>query len=621
MYRFWNTIIEPALQTIHPLVMVEIGVGEGLQTKLALEYCKKTGATLHGIDPMPHIPVSEWLAAYAPHFVFHQEMSLNVLGDIENVDAVLIDGDHNWYTVYHELLLLEKRAIVSGTFPLIFLHDTSWPYGRRDLYYTPDTIPAAFKKAHAKKGLSPFQKQLLEEDGINAHLDNAIEENNLQNGVLTAIEDFLAQSRLSLRFMQVPGLHGLGIIASQEMVDAHPDLSAFLHGMNNSPAMQAHLDTMEKERVQFLMRLNQEKGNAEVIHSLNNALDEIEEERQTLLEELNFLKEEQETLRDTLKKTQDEKERMAHYLTVITQEANEKKEELNHLQEEKEKLSVELETLNNKYRLLEQKKVRDVVQHAIKPAPVLPPKPETTPPTLRLIFSALKRAWVAIGEPFPGLTRFIRHRLIGSLIAPPKTFPAVLATVSTDTDLSAAAALILCTHAPTHLVQTINSVLIQSVTPQEIVVIDTQGSKETAAICDTFAPQQVRLVAANPAEATATGLRVTQAPVLLFVDADAVLHPEYLRASLRLLSSRHDADMTYTDQQFFGGAKDKVELPTFWSLQDLERHQPPLMVWTARRTSLLSKTAGMKPADHWIGIKNNGIYFHRIDTSSPLSRV
>ena len=27
--------------------------------------------------------------------------------------------------------------------PLLVLHDVGWPYGRRDLYYDPDDIPAS----------------------------------------------------------------------------------------------------------------------------------------------------------------------------------------------------------------------------------------------------------------------------------------------------------------------------------------------------------------------------------------------------------------------------------------------------------------------------------------------
>jgi hypothetical protein len=50
------------------------------------------------------------------------------------VDAALIDGDHNWYTVYNELRLLAEGARRHGTdLPVLTLHDVGWPYGRLSL--------------------------------------------------------------------------------------------------------------------------------------------------------------------------------------------------------------------------------------------------------------------------------------------------------------------------------------------------------------------------------------------------------------------------------------------------------------------------------------------------------
>ena len=60
-------------------------------------------------------------------------------------DCIIIDGDHNWYTVFNELTIIEKRNLLKegGT---IFFHDIAWPYGRRDMYYlcVPVTAVARF---------------------------------------------------------------------------------------------------------------------------------------------------------------------------------------------------------------------------------------------------------------------------------------------------------------------------------------------------------------------------------------------------------------------------------------------------------------------------------------------
>jgi hypothetical protein len=67
-------------------------------------------------------------------------------------DCILIDGDHNWYTVYHELKMIEQKHLLSPG-GAILLHDVIWPYARRDMYYQPEKIPAEFRHPHAKRGI------------------------------------------------------------------------------------------------------------------------------------------------------------------------------------------------------------------------------------------------------------------------------------------------------------------------------------------------------------------------------------------------------------------------------------------------------------------------------------
>lgn len=253
MYRFWNTIIEPAFQILKPSTIVEIGVDAGKQTELVLAYCKMHGARLHAIDPSPTVDAQTWATEHTNHLISHRDISLNVLGGIQDIDAVLIDGDHNWYTVLHELLLLEKQAIRGGRFPVVFLHDTGWPYARRDLYYAPERIPDAYRKAYAEKGIQQDKGALAEFGGFNAPSKNAVEENTLQNGVLTAVEDFLEQSVLDLHCITIPGLHGLGLIAPMSLLHTLPAFSTFLNALQTGKHLQAHMAAMEYDRVEHLL--------------------------------------------------------------------------------------------------------------------------------------------------------------------------------------------------------------------------------------------------------------------------------------------------------------------------------------------------------------------------------
>lgn len=250
MYRFWKPIIEPIFSILKPRVVVEIGSDHGNNTKNLLEYCQKYDATLHSIDPLPKFDVSKWSEKYEDAAVFHVELSLNALPKINRIDAVLIDGDHNWYTVFHELKLIEKSAKRSKhPFPLVLLHDIGWPYGRRDLYYNPDNIPEAYRKPYKKLGIKPGNAELAEQGGLNPHLYNGIYENDLQNGVLTAVEDFLEDTELALDFIKIPVISGLGILFPRDMKVKHPEIAVFVENLSIPPTIQVLIEQVENARI------------------------------------------------------------------------------------------------------------------------------------------------------------------------------------------------------------------------------------------------------------------------------------------------------------------------------------------------------------------------------------
>jgi hypothetical protein len=133
------------------------------------------------------------------------------IGPPPGFDCILIDGDHNWYTVFNELSLIRERALVRrGGF--VFLHDVDWPYGRRDLYYQPDTIPAEFRHPFARKGMIRGRSDLAEVGGLNSAYMNALTEGGPKNGVLTGIEDFLAHHPRDYRFFRIHYQYGLGVL-------------------------------------------------------------------------------------------------------------------------------------------------------------------------------------------------------------------------------------------------------------------------------------------------------------------------------------------------------------------------------------------------------------------------
>ncbi len=256
MYRFYDSVIKPLLDALEPKVIVEIGSQQGLNTEKLLRYCQGRQSTLHTIDPSPEFDVEAWQNEFGECFVLHKALSLNALPKIDAIDIALIDGDHNWYTVYNELKLLELQSGgASGTLPVIIFHDVGWPYGRRDLYYNPDNIPDEFRKPYKKLGLMPGCTELLEKGGMNRHLCNSIYEHNLQNGVLTAIEDFIKESDQKLRFVSIRALSGLGILAPASLVTTNIPFRELLDSLSMRDTINNIMGKLEIERIEIKIKL------------------------------------------------------------------------------------------------------------------------------------------------------------------------------------------------------------------------------------------------------------------------------------------------------------------------------------------------------------------------------
>jgi len=250
MYRFWDAIIEPALDRLEPQVIVEIGADFGFNTRNLLEYARRTGATLHVIDPLPKFDVDEWAATYPGTLLFHGAPSLEVLSSIAQPDVVLIDGDHNWHTVFHELKALQDSADTdSSGYPLVLLHDLGWPYGRRDLYYEPDRIPEPHRQPYEKGGLRLGRESLDPDGGLNAHLFNAVRAGGPRNGVLTAVEDFMREAPFELGLIVVPGINDLGILFPTSLRSRNRPLSDFFDELTSGTPLRQLLGRVEALRV------------------------------------------------------------------------------------------------------------------------------------------------------------------------------------------------------------------------------------------------------------------------------------------------------------------------------------------------------------------------------------
>ncbi|MGY3443922.1 MULTISPECIES: class I SAM-dependent methyltransferase [unclassified Bradyrhizobium] len=214
--EFSDLILE-ALRLAEARDVVEIGAEYGGMSALLADHCRARGGRLTSIDPAPKRAFLDWVAAN-PDVRHVAKPSLDAFGDLDAADAWIVDGDHNWYTVYHELRLIEAISRRAGKPVLVFLHDVGWPCGRRDMYYAPEQIPAAYRHPHSfNAGATLDRPALVEGRGFRgaglAAFANA--SGGARNGVMTAIDDFLSEELAQGRefgFAEIPAVFGLGVL-------------------------------------------------------------------------------------------------------------------------------------------------------------------------------------------------------------------------------------------------------------------------------------------------------------------------------------------------------------------------------------------------------------------------
>src|SRR5215212_8344842 len=182
-------LLLPCLDTVGARSVAEVGAYAGDLTRVLVDWAAKSGARVAAIDPSPQDSLVE-LARENDALELVRETSLEALRHVEIPDAVVIDGDHNHYTVSEELRLIDERA--GSELPLLLFHDVSWPHGRRDDYYAPELVPEDRRQPIAEGGgLFPGVEGVR--PGGLPYRGAAAREGGPQNGVLTAVEDFVAE--------------------------------------------------------------------------------------------------------------------------------------------------------------------------------------------------------------------------------------------------------------------------------------------------------------------------------------------------------------------------------------------------------------------------------------------
>jgi hypothetical protein len=244
------------LDAAMPRRILEIGIGFGVQTRAVEEWACAHAACFVAIDPMPGCDVPNIVQRHPGVMTWHEDLSLAILPRLPAVDVALVDGDHNWFTVFNELrLLFEAADREQYAPPIVICHDVAWPYGRRDAYYDPDTIPPESRQPYHKAGMRPGSSELVAARGVNAEFYNAEREGGSRNGTLTAIEDFLATRREEIEVLILPLLNGLGILMPRERVAVNVALAGLMEHFRSVTFYDALIRLAEKHRLESLRTL------------------------------------------------------------------------------------------------------------------------------------------------------------------------------------------------------------------------------------------------------------------------------------------------------------------------------------------------------------------------------
>jgi glycosyltransferase involved in cell wall biosynthesis len=118
----------------------------------------------------------------------------------------------------------------------------------------------------------------------------------------------------------------------------------------------------------------------------------------------------------------------------------------------------------------------------------------------------------------------------------------------------------------------VESVISQSASPLEIIVVDDGSSDDTRTVCMSFGPlvSYIWTPHAGLSSARNTGLARCIGEFVVFLDADDMLHPNYIACLQSVFASSNDDKLAfvYTQMELFGASTGITNFPDFsvWAL-------------------------------------------------------
>lgn len=173
-YHGYIPFIKKFLSEIKNPKILEIGLDKGITTiPLYVFLCRAhENFEFIGVDVLIQEPLMITLknidASQGQSAKIYQDSSLNVLPklteDPRKFDVILLDGDHNYYTVSKELSYLDGLLSENG---IIIIDDYHGRWAEKDLWYSEregyESVENATKKVETeKRGVKPAVDEFIE---------------------------------------------------------------------------------------------------------------------------------------------------------------------------------------------------------------------------------------------------------------------------------------------------------------------------------------------------------------------------------------------------------------------------------------------------------------------------
>jgi cephalosporin hydroxylase len=236
-------LILDCLDATGAMSVAQVGPGSGELARVLLDRVTDDGTRVIAIGPSPAAELVELGRRNSRLEVFRGGVDA-ALGAIDDLDAVIIDGDPNYHTVSEVLRVIDERA-AGSQIPLLMVHNVGWPYGRRDVYPAPERIPDGRRQPVVERPfLFPNESGVVGE-GLPMYAA-AEREGGPRNGVLAAVEEFVDR-REQVRVATLAPFFGLAVLWHCDAPWA-PTLAEVVEQWDRNPL----LERIEENRVHHL---------------------------------------------------------------------------------------------------------------------------------------------------------------------------------------------------------------------------------------------------------------------------------------------------------------------------------------------------------------------------------